>query len=150
MSLLVVSYGLRYCAMSMAQAWHSQQVGVAQGAQGAVAKLWRASRYEQKSVEVLDARGVRRKPFRVIQAAPDAKWERFAPFDLYKSTSKMREVEPAPHVTFMTLKGLMGKRSERSYTALEVFATTYGLLGLFEEDFSPRPSYLRDPTGCAG
>jgi hypothetical protein len=95
---------------------------------------WRASKYR------LDDPG---NPT-VIEAAPGATWERFSPFDLYRLTSRTREVEAGPHLDFLRLSSLMRSESEHFHMALRVFAWKYGLLGIFEGDYLERP--IRPPN----
>jgi hypothetical protein len=111
----------------MAQAWHKQreQLKTAQG----TAMCWRATEY------ILDDPG---NPT-VIEAAPGATWERFSPFDLYRLTSRTREVEAGPHLTFLRLESLRRGESEHFHKALRLFAREYGFLGIFEEDYLQRP-----------
>jgi hypothetical protein len=80
----------------------------------------------------------------VIEAAPGATWERFSPFDLYRLTSRTREVEAGPHLDFLRLSSLMRSESEHFHTALRVFTWKYGLLGIFEGDYLERP--IRPPS----
>jgi hypothetical protein len=128
MSLLVVSYGLWYCATSMGQAWHRQRErGVL--AQGAEATLWRASKYE------LDNRD----DPAFIEAAPNATWERFAPFDQYKPTNRAREVRAGPHLMFLRLKRVLDEKPELFHKAVKWFAEAQGLLGAFEQDYLEQP-----------
>jgi hypothetical protein len=113
--------------MSMAQAWHKQREELITGQGTAV--CWRATEYR------LDDPG---NPA-MIEAAPGAKWERFSPFDLYRLTSRTREVEAGPHLDFLNLSSLERSESEVFHTALRVFAWKYGLLGIFEDDYLERP-----------
>src|SRR5215211_5223760 len=143
MSLLVVSYGLWYSATSMAQAWHKQreQLSLAQGAE---AQWWRASKYELVNVDIpMPGKGRRMFPELCIEAASDARWERFTPFDSYRPTTRVRVVESGPHLAFLRLKGLWEDESDLFSTALQVFATKYGLLGVFEEEYYWPPALPR-------
>src|SRR5215207_10370277 len=79
-SVLGVSHGACYSAMSMAQAWHKhrEQLSLAQGAE---AQWWRASKYELVKVDLpMPGMGRRMFPEICIEAASDARWERFTPF----------------------------------------------------------------------
>jgi hypothetical protein len=75
----------------------------------------------------------------MIKAVHDAAWERFAPFDSYRPTSKAREVAAGPHLKFLRLKGLWEEQSDLFHKALILFAEEYGFLGAFEEDYLQRP-----------
>lgn len=68
----------------------------------AEAMCWRASRYKLKVVEG-DV---------VIEAAPDAIWKRFSPFDSYQPTNKARELKAGPHLHFLQLKGQWEKQEQ--------------------------------------
>ena len=118
----------------MAQAWHKprEQLSLAQDFE---VKCWRASKYELVNKDRPAYTDV------CIEAAPDARWERYSPFDLYRSTSRTREVEAGPHLKFLRLKGLWGDQSELLNTAWKVFATTYGLLGVFEDEYLWPPMF---------
>jgi hypothetical protein len=133
--------------MSMAQAWHKHREQLAMD-QRADATWWRASKYELNYPDdptfmnaatswqyELDHRD---DPIS-MNAASGATWERFKPFDYYRSTSKMRELKVGPHVTFLRLKDLLYFKSHLFPKALKLFTKEYGLLGLFEEDYSQRP-----------
>jgi hypothetical protein len=123
----------------MAQAWHKPRERL-RLAQGREAKCWRASRYELRKHDFI----VERRPAGTelcIEAAPDARWERFSPFDSYRPTNKVREVETGPHLAFLRLKGLWKQESEHLDTAYKVFANTYGLLGVFEDEYSWPPLF---------
>jgi len=101
----------------MAQAWHRR--AIPQLAHTAGLTYWRASTYRR------------------LRATPDAVWKRFNPFDVYNPTSKTREVKAGPHLSFLKLKGLQKDKDRKYLTALDVFASEYGLLGLFYEVYSP-------------
>jgi hypothetical protein len=121
----------------MAQAWHKprKQLRLAQGLE---AKCWRASKYELGKQDVI----VEHRPVGTqvcIEAAPDARWERFSPFDSYRPTNKVRDAEAGPHLAFLQLKGLWKQESELLNSAYKVFATNYGLLGVFEEEYQWPP-----------
>jgi hypothetical protein len=128
----------------MAQAWHKQrdQVTLAQGAE---ARCWRASKYELNMLDEpdrLEVSGVKWDAFKwngVIEAAPDATWERFAPFDLYEPPSKAREIATSPHLWFLNLKGVREEKPDLFSKSLILFTERYGLLGLFEQDYPQRP-----------
>jgi hypothetical protein len=128
MSLLVVSYGAWYSARPMAQARHRGRERRTL-AQGAEAIWWRASRYELDNEDDPT----------FIEAAPNATWERFRPFDLYKPTSRVREVRAGPHLLFLRLKRVMEEQPEHFHKALILFAKEYGLLGAFEQDYLEQP-----------
>lgn len=66
------------------------------------AKCWRATKYELSDI---DGRAV-------IEAAPDAAWERFSPFDSYQPTGKTRALKSGPHLVFLRLKCLWEKHQE--------------------------------------
>jgi hypothetical protein len=70
-----------------------------------------------------------------IVAAPDARWERFTPFESYRPTTRVRMVEAGPHLAFLRLKDFWEDDSALLRTAYQVFATRYGLLGVFEEEY---------------
>lgn len=134
---LAVSPRKRYSDGPIAQAWHKsrEQLRLAQGVE---AKCWRASIYELSKQDVI----VEHRPVGTevcIEAAPDARWERFSPFDSYRPTNKFREVESGPHLLFLKLKGLWKQESEHLNNACKVFATKYGLLGVFEEEYQWPP-----------
>ncbi len=112
----------------MAQAWHKLASQLAP-AQGAPATIFRATEYE-----LIDGDNPA-----FIRVAPDARWKRFTPLDSYRPTSRMREIEAGPHLMFLRLKGLLEERSELFHKALKLFATKYGLLGAFEEDYLQHP-----------
>jgi hypothetical protein len=98
------------------------------------AKLWRASTYELGKQDII----VEHRPVGAqvcIEATPDARWERFSPFESYRPTNKVREVEAGPHLAFLNLKGLWKEKAELLNIAYKVFATNYGLLGVFEEEY---------------
>src|ERR671932_550609 len=101
----------------MAQAWHRRAIPQLAHPEGVT--YWRASKY------------------RKLRATPDAVWKRFNPFDDYKPTSKTREVNAGPHLAFLKLKELQKDKDRNYLTALDVFASTYGLLGLLYEVYSP-------------
>jgi hypothetical protein len=129
--LLEVSPNVGYRATYMAQAWHKRRQSVAP-AHSAGAKRWRATDYKLDNTD---------NP-RAIEATPDATWERFAPLDLYRPTSKAREVEEAgPHLTFLRLKHVWETQQPIFPKALILFAREYGLLGAFEEDYLPDPVF---------
>ena len=101
----------------MAQARH--RLAIPQLAQPEGVTYWRASKYRR------------------LRATPDAVWKRFNPFEAYKPTSKTREVKAGPHLAFLKLKELQNDKDRNYVTALDVFASEYGLLGLFYEIYSP-------------
>jgi hypothetical protein len=117
-----------YCAIDMAQAWHREreQLGLAQGTD---ARRWRATEYRLDDPENPS----------VIEAAPDARWERVNPFDSYKPTTTAREVEAGPHLTFMNLKEIQSEKRHLFDKSRILFANEFGLLGFFEEDYLARP-----------
>ena len=49
-----------------------------------------------------------------IEAALNATWERFRPFDLYKPTSTTRDVGAGPHLLFLRLKHVMEEQPSTS------------------------------------
>jgi hypothetical protein len=117
----------------MAQAWHTprEQLGLAQHVES---KCWRASKYELVKHEFINNH--RQAGTEVcIEATSDAQWGRISPFDLYRPTSKVREVEAGPHLAFLMLKGLWEAEAKNLDTAWKVFATEFGLLGVFEEEY---------------
>jgi hypothetical protein len=85
----------------MAQAWHKRRRPVASG-QRSEAKCWRATKYELSDIDGRE----------VIEAAPDATWERFSPFDSYQPTGKARALKSGPHLEFLSLKCLWEKHQE--------------------------------------
>jgi hypothetical protein len=85
----------------MAQAWHRPRRQLVQ-AQGTEVKCWRATKYELSDI---DGRAV-------IEAAPDATWERFSPFDSYQPTGMTRALKSGPHLAFLRLKCLWEKHQE--------------------------------------
>jgi hypothetical protein len=85
----------------MAQAWHKGRRQVVPG-QRSEAKCWRATKYELSHI---DGRAV-------IEAAPDATWERFSPFDSYQPIGKTRELKSGPHLEFLSLKCLWEKHQK--------------------------------------
>lgn len=91
----------------MSQAWHKRRERLLT-TQEARAQLWRASEYQ---VGDLDGQ-------QVIEAAPEASWERFSPFDYYKPTGKTRTVEAGPHLTFLKLKNLWKEQPQLPREAL--------------------------------
>jgi hypothetical protein len=122
----------------MAQAWHTRrkQLGLAQGAEAA---CWRATDYR---LNTLGKSKVTNRDALAIEAAPNARWQRFTPFESYRPTSNARDVQAGPHLTFLKLKGLMKDsvlegKSDLYHKALILFAKEYGLLGVFEEDYLP-------------
>ncbi len=117
----------------MAQAWHRQreQLGLAQGT---YATRWRATEYRLDDPENPS----------VIEAAPDARWERVTPFDSYKPTTKVREVKAGPHLMFLEMKAILRDKPHLFGKSSILFAREHGLLGLFEEDYSAR-AYLPPP-----
>ncbi len=140
----------------MAQAWHRPRERRAL-AEGAEAKCWRATKYRINNLSNLgDPANLGDPPELVykldnlykpanlgdpvtIEAAPDAAWGRFTPFDLYEPTSWARKVEAGPHLKFLKLKGFMKEQPPRFPHALILFVREYGLLGVFEEDHLQRP-----------
>src|SRR5919112_623164 len=89
----------------MAQAWHKRTPGPATSldmALDAEAMCWRASRYK---LEVSDGQVI-------VEAAPDAIWKRVSPFDSYRPTNKVRELESGPHLRFLRLKGQWEKHEK--------------------------------------
>lgn len=113
-----------YGAIYMAQAWHNQRKQL-ETPQGTESKLWRASEYEVDAA-VNPA---------VIKTAPNARWQRFAPFDSYRPASRAREVRAGSHLTFLRLKCLWEEQSDIFDRALVLFAKEYGFLGALEEDY---------------
>src|SRR5215218_1884089 len=109
----------------MAITWHRQAMQALVQPEGVA--YWRATNYRRlgKSLE----------PTR-IEAAPDAEWTRFTPFATYRPTSRTRDLEAGPHLDFLKLKNLRRTNPDLYRTALQVFTTTYGLLGLFYERYS--------------
>ena len=101
----------------MAQAWHRRAIPQLAHPEGVT--YWRASKHRR------------------LRATPDAVWKRFNPFEAYKPTSKTREVKAGPHLAFLKLKELQKDKDRKYVTALDVFASTYGVLGLFYEVYSP-------------
>src|SRR5919199_2057435 len=101
----------------MAQARHKRTIPQLAHPEGVT--YWRASKYRR------------------LRAIPDAVWKRFNPFDVYRPTSKTREVKAGPHLSFLKLKELQKDKDRKYVTALDVFASEYGLLGLFYEVYSP-------------
>jgi hypothetical protein len=85
----------------MTQAWHKPRRELAQ-TQGTEAKCWRATKYELSDV---DGRAI-------IEAAPDAKWERFSPFDSYQPTGMTRALKSGPHLQFLRLKCLWERHQQ--------------------------------------
>jgi hypothetical protein len=128
MSLLEVSYEAWYSARPMAQARHRGRERRTL-AQGAEAIWWRASRYKLDNED----------DPAFIEAAPNATWERFRPFDLYKPTSRVREVRAGPHLLFLRLERVMEEQPELFHKTLILFAKEYGLLGAFEQDYLEQP-----------
>ncbi len=120
-----------YGAIYMAQAWHRQRKQL-ETSQGTEAKLWRASEYEVDAA-VNPA---------VIKTGPNARWQRFAPFDSYRPASRAREVRAGSHLTFLRLQGVSEQQPNLFHKALILFANQYGLLGALEEDYElQRPVY---------
>ncbi len=117
-----------YGAIYMAQAWHKQREQL-EVVQGAGSRHWRASEYR---VNDLDNR-------EVVEAAPGARWKLSTPFDSYRPTSKARELNAGPHLTFLNLKGVSEEQPDLFHKALILFAKEYGLLGAFEEDYMQHP-----------
>jgi hypothetical protein len=77
----------------------------------------------------------------MVATVPEARWSQFNPFDLYRPTSRSREIEAGPHLTFLRLSALW-KAEEPSFSkALILFAEKHGLLGAFEEDYLQDPIY---------
>jgi hypothetical protein len=74
-----------------------------------------------------------------IEAAPDAEWERYDPFDSYRPMSKKREREAGAHLAFLKLKGVLRVRPDLFDKAVRVFAWEYGLLGQFEREYVSQP-----------
>jgi hypothetical protein len=70
--------------------------------QGSEAKCWRAPKYELSDIDGRE----------VIEAAPDATWERFSPFDSYQPTGTTRALKSGPHLGFLRLKCLWEKHQE--------------------------------------
>ena len=91
----------------MAQAWHKQRRQLAQ-TQGTEAKCWRATKYEVRGID----------DQAVIEAAPDARWKRFSPFDSYQPTGKTRALESGPHLRFLQLKCLWERHQEEEQREL--------------------------------
>ena len=85
-----------------------------------------------------------------IEAASGATWARGEPLASYRPAGK-RSDNTGPHLAFLKLKGLLPRKKEQGAgvhedagfydQALLVFAWSFGLLGLFHEEFSPpRPT----------
>lgn len=103
------------------------------------AAVWKASRYRLVS----NKHGFPQ----YVEAHPNATWRRVDPFLFYSPLSAVgRSVANVPHVSFSKLasmwrsggairKGRTEKRFRSLHTAMAVFASTYGLLGLFHETF---------------
>lgn len=110
--------------------------------QPVVAAAWRASEYRLSEGRLEAA---------YIEAASGATWARGEPLASYRPAGK-RSDATGPHLTFLKLKGLLGRNKSSGAgvpenagvydQALMVFTQSYGLLGLFHEEFSPpRPTH---------
>ncbi len=80
-----------------------------------------------------------RNPFsyRRLEARPGARWIRADPFAHYKPATRKRQPEPGPHAHFLTLKELSTSNRPLFLNAVDAFASTYGLLGLFHLEYFP-------------
>jgi len=107
----------------MAQAWHNSREQLALD-RGVEAGYWRASKYRVSYLGDTP----------VLEAAPNAVWKRFRPFDSYTPASNAREVKAGPHLMFLRLKHVYQEQEIDFYKALSLFAKEYGLLGVFQED----------------
>lgn len=85
-------------------------------------EIWKASKY------------------RDLRAEDDATWARVAPFASYRPTGTQREPDAGPHAKFLMLGDLYLNQNfnqKPNYlTAMDVFASKYGLLGLFHHRYS--------------
>src|SRR5215216_6300747 len=98
----------------MAQAWHTSRKKL-ELMQPTEARYWRATKYQLDDPE---------NPA-FVEATPDARWKRFALFDSYRPTSKTREIEAGPHLTFLKLKAIRRERPNIFGKALVLFAKEY-------------------------
>ena len=90
------------------------------------------------TLKVRTIKGVRHPA--AIEVDPEARWYRFDPFDFYQPTSRARQVEAGPHLTFLKLKNVLRGQRGVFDEALLLFANRYGFLGQFERE------YLRYPA----
>jgi hypothetical protein len=74
--------------------------------------------------------------YSLLQATSDAKWERIDPFDSYRPLIRQREPEAGPHVMFLKLRQLLLDDDARFLKAPDLFASKWGLLGLFHNSYS--------------
>jgi len=71
-----------------------------------------------------------------LQAVRGATWTRADPFAFYHSHPAKREIKAGPHSTFLELRKLFLGKDGRYIRAADVFADSYGLLGLFHHNYS--------------
>jgi hypothetical protein len=75
--------------------------------------------------------------YRYLQAAQSVVWTRPDPFASYRPhIEKGRDVAAGPHAAFLSLRKLKLDKDERFLTAADIFASSYGLLGLFHHSYS--------------
>lgn len=136
----------------MGQAWHNSREGLGP-LQETESSYWRATKhwFSNAGSMWLNSPGQDRTVIEhphpaVVEAAPDAEWKRFSPFDSYRPTSKAREVEVGAHLAFLRLRNLLRKSEDGSrrhldlfHRGLVLFANEYGLLGIFQRDYLPKP-----------
>jgi len=103
----------------MAQIRHKQAAQELRHSAG-VAKYWLASEHNVKT----DPGGGK-----WVEAAPNAKWQRFSPFDTYSQ-------HRGPHHDFLSLKSPCLEWPDEHRKEIEKFADRYGLLGLFHDRYS--------------
>jgi hypothetical protein len=72
-----------------------------------------------------------------IEAKPASPWMRDTPVALYEPAGRIREANAGPHLSFLKLRSMVGEKGDLlDYpVALEVFASTFGPLGVIHEDF---------------
>ncbi len=91
----------------MSQAWHARRHGPANildASLDAEAMRWRATKY---GIRDDGGRPIRDSGGRtmggadsgvVVEAAADARWERFSPFDSYRAAANARDLTAGPHL----------------------------------------------------
>jgi hypothetical protein len=74
--------------------------------------------------------------YRNLRAVPDGKWTQLDPFGSYRPHAPQRQVEACPHAIFLRLRKLFLDKYPRYLNAMDVFASNFGLLGLFHHRYS--------------
>lgn len=101
--------------MNVAQTWHKREPVHPEP----VMSTWKASEY------------------RDLRAVAVCTWRLVNPFDSYRPSRGAREIDAGAHAHFLRLRELMLGGHEQFEKACDVFASAYGLLGLFHHPYSP-------------